>query len=171
MKVVLIARVSESEQARIRAVDTRLEVQDVWELFGPELVADWPAHTAAWYLPQRFREMVDTDEQRARRQAALASAEVACISFPPPGHIASRAPYLRFVHQLPAGVSNLVRSDLWQGVIPVTSGRGAGSIVPIAEWSVAAMMALLKDLPRAFAQRANGRLDRRVFRGREIAGK
>ena len=33
------------------------------------------------------------------------------------------------------------------------------------------MLALLKDLPRAFTQRASGRLDRRAFRGRAIAGK
>jgi len=52
------------------------------------------------------------------------SAEVACITFPPPNRIASRAPHLRFVHQLPAGVSNLSRGDLWHGAIPVTSGRG-----------------------------------------------
>jgi len=171
LKVVLIAPVSESERTRIMAVDSRLDVQDAWELFGPELVADWPAHTAEWYLPQRFQALADSDVQRARRHAVLASAEVVCITFPPPSRIASRAPHLRFVHQLPAGVSNLARGDLWRGAIPVTSGRGAGSTVPIAEWAIAAMLALLKDLPRAFTQRVSGRFDRRAFRGRQVAGK
>ena len=171
MKVVLIAPVAASEQARISAVDSRLDVQDAWELFGPELVTDWPRHTADWYLPKRFQELADSDELRMRRDALLASAEVVCITFPPPNRIAGRAPNLRFVHQLPAGVSNLSRGDLWRAGIPVTSGRGAGSTGPIAEWAIAAMLALLKDLPRAFSQRASGQFDRRAFRGRQIAGK
>src|ERR1700687_277549 len=100
MKVVRIAPVSGREQARIRAVDSRIDVHDVWELFGPELVADWPAHTTDWYLPQRFQALVDSDAQLARRQDVLASAEVVCLTFPPPSRIASRAPHLRFVHQL-----------------------------------------------------------------------
>src|ERR1700676_303082 len=102
MKVVLIAPVSESERAKISAVDSRLDVQDAWELFGPELVADWPAHTAEWYLPRRFQAMADGEVQRARRDAVLASADAVCVTFPPPSRIASRAPRLRFVHQLPA---------------------------------------------------------------------
>jgi D-2-hydroxyacid dehydrogenase (NADP+) len=171
VKVVLIAPVSEREQARIRAVDRQLDVLDAWELFGPELVADWPAHTAEWYLPRHFQAVVDSDAERARRDAVLASADVVCVTFPPPRRIASRAPRLRFVHQIPAGVSNLARGDLWRGTIPVTSGRGAGSTGPIAEWAIAAMLALLKDLPRALSQRATGQFDRRAFRGRQIAGK
>src|SRR5882672_4947998 len=114
MKVVLIAPVSHGERARISAVDSRLDVQDAWELFGPELVADWPVHTADWYLPKRFQALPDTDMLRARRDELLAAAEVVCLTFPPPHKIAGRAPNLRFVHQLPAGVSNLSRGDLWR---------------------------------------------------------
>ena len=171
MKVVLIAPVSATERARIAAVDDRLDVQDAWELFGPELVADWPLHTADWYLPPRFQTLADTDALRARRDDLLAAAEVVCLTFPPPNRIAARAPNLRFVHQIPAGVSNLSRGDLWRAGIPVTSGRGAGSTLAIAEWAIAAMLALLKDLPRAFSQRARAQFDRRSFRGRQIAGK
>jgi D-2-hydroxyacid dehydrogenase (NADP+) len=171
MKVVLIAPVSAPDQARISAVDNRIELYDAWELFGPELVADWPRHTAEWYLPKRFQALVDSAELRADRDQLLAAAEVVCLTFPPPHRIAGRAPNLRFVHQIPAGISNLSRGDLWHGDILVTSGRGAGSTVPIAEWAIAAMIALLKDLPRAFAQRTSGQFDRQLFRGRQIAGK
>lgn len=171
MKVVLIAPVSKRERARIVGVDSRLEVEDAWELFGPELVADWPRHTADWYLPRRFQALTDTEVLRVRRDELLAAAEVVCITFPPPNRVAGRAPNLRFVHQLPAGVSNLSRSDLWRAGIPVTSGRGAGGTLPIAEWTIAAMLALFKDLPRAFSQRARGQFDRRAFRGRQLAGK
>src|SRR6185503_18534257 len=93
------------------------------------------------------------------------------IAFPPPLKLAGRAPNLRFVHQIPAGVSNLHNSDLWGGPVPVTSGRGAGSTLPIAEWAIAVCMALSKELPRAFGQRADGKLDRQAFHGRQLAGK
>jgi D-2-hydroxyacid dehydrogenase (NADP+) len=171
MRVVLIAPVSAERIAEIAALDARLDLADAWELFGPELVADWPAHTAEWYLPRRFLEMADGEEQRRRRDAVLRSAEVICITFPFPTRLTARAPRLRFVHQLPAGVSNLMRGDLWRSGVPVTSGRGAGSTLPIAEWALAAGLALCKELPRAFAQRSSGHLDRSAFRGRQVAGK
>ena len=171
MKVVLIAPLSAERVAEIAALDERLQVEDAWELFGPELVADWPAQTADWYLPRRFREMADGAEQRRRRDTLLASAEVVCITFPFPARLVARAPRLRFVHQLPAGVSNLTRGDLWQSGVPVTSGRGAGNTLPIAEWALAAGLALCKEFPRAFAQRSSGRFERSAFRGRQVAGK
>src|SRR5438067_5009346 len=114
MKVVLIAPLSAERMAEIAALDARAQVEDAWELFGPELVADWPAHTVEWYLPRRFRAMPDSAERRQRRDAVLRSAEVICLTFPFPTRLVSRAPQLRFVHQLPAGVSNLSRGDLWR---------------------------------------------------------
>ncbi len=170
MQVVLIAPVSPEHVAEIAAVDPHLRVEDAWELFGPELVADWPAHTVEWYLPRRFWEIVDSADQRERRDGLLSSAEVICITFPFPTRLVARAPRLRFVHQLPAGVSNLMRGDLWQSIVPVTSGRGAGSVLPIAEWALAAALALSKEFPRAFAQRSSGHLERAAFRGRQVAG-
>jgi len=171
MKVLLIAPLSAEQVAEIAAVDGRLEVDEAWELFGPELVADWPAHTVDWYLPARFQEMVDGPEQRRHRDALLSSADVICLTFPYPTQLVSRAPHLRFVHQLPAGISNLMSADLWQSSVPVTSGRGAGETLPIAEWVMAAALALCKEYPRAFAQRPSGRFERQAFRGRQLAGK
>jgi phosphoglycerate dehydrogenase-like enzyme len=84
--------------------------------------------------------------------------------------LAQRAPRLRFVHQLPAGVSNLTRGDLWGTAVPVSSGRGANLSLPIAEWAIAAGLALYKELPRALAQKSSGRLERAAFRGRQVAG-
>ena len=171
MKVVLIAPIPAEQQAEIAAVDPRIEVEDAWDLFGPELVAEWPRQTTESYLPRRFWDIADSPELRSRRDAVLAEAEAVCFTFPPPLKIASRAPKLRFVHQIPAGVSNLSRGDLWHSSIPISSGRGAGSTLPIAEWAIAVTMALAKELPRAFEQRAAGTLDRQAFDGRQIAGK
>jgi phosphoglycerate dehydrogenase-like enzyme len=171
MQVVLITPVSASEVADIEAVDARLQVHNAWRLFAPELVADWPSHTVEWYLPRAFTNMQDSAEDRHRRDALLNEAEVVCIGFPFPTRLVQRAPRLRFVQQLPAGVSNLVRGDLWHASVPVTSGRGAGNTLPIAEWAIAAAVALCKELPRAITQRAAGHLERAPFRGRQVAGK
>ena len=171
LRVLLIAPLAAHERARLAAVDRRLEVHDAWELFGPELVSDWPRQTVEWYLPERFARLVDTPAKRQQRDDLLREADVLCLTFPFPTRLLARAPRLRFVHQLPAGVSNLSRGDLWQSRVTVTSGRGAGNTLAIAEWAVAASLALLKDYPRAFAQRASGRLDRRPFRARQVEGK
>jgi D-2-hydroxyacid dehydrogenase (NADP+) len=171
MKVVLIAPLSAERIAEVAAVDPRIEVTDAWELFAPELMADWPRQTTVSYLPRHLWDIQDTPEMQARRDALLAEAEAVCIIFPPPLHIAGRAPKLRFVHQIPAGVSNLAKSDLWGSHVPVSSGRGAGSTLAIAEWAIAAIMALYKELPRAFRQAATGDFDRQAFNGRQVAGK
>jgi D-3-phosphoglycerate dehydrogenase / 2-oxoglutarate reductase len=68
-------------------------------------------------------------------------------------------------------VSNLVRGDLWHSSVPVTSGRGVNRSLPIAEWVLAAGLALSKELPRAFAQRSMGQFERAAFQGRQVAGK
>src|SRR5688572_1354485 len=75
MKVVLIAPVSAEQQAEIAAVDPRIQIEDAWDLFGPELVGDWPRQTTESYLPRRFWTMPDSPELRARRDAVLADAE------------------------------------------------------------------------------------------------
>jgi D-3-phosphoglycerate dehydrogenase / 2-oxoglutarate reductase len=115
---------------------------------------------------------VDTDGLRRQRDALLGQAHVICLTFPFPTRLLARASRLRFAHQLPAGVSNLSRGDLWHSQVPITSGRGAGNTLAIAEWAIAASLALMKDFfPRAYAQRASGRLDRRGFHPRQVAGK
>jgi glyoxylate/hydroxypyruvate reductase len=171
MKVVLIAPLSAAQQADLAALDPRIEVYDAWPLFVPELAAEWPAQTAVSYLPRRLRDLPDTPEQARRRDEILADAEVVCIVFPPPLRLVSRAPRLRFVQQIPAGVSNLVRTDLWNSGVPVSSGRGVGGTLPIAEWALTMTLALLKDLPRAFTQRAANEFNRQAFQGRQVAGK
>ncbi|MGE3270492.1 MAG: D-2-hydroxyacid dehydrogenase [Chloroflexota bacterium] len=171
MKVILIAPLSVEQIAEIQAVDARIQVVDAWEMWGPELVADWPRQTAESYLPRRFWDLADTPEQRQHRDAILADAEAVLIPFPPPLRLVGRAPKLHFVHQIPAGVSNLHSSDLWGSSVPVTSGRGAGSTLPIAEWAMTVSLALLKELPRAFSQRAAGKLDRQAFTSKSVAGK
>jgi phosphoglycerate dehydrogenase-like enzyme len=171
MKIALIATASATLQAQITSIDPRLELVHAFTLFGPEIVADWPPHTVDWYVPRRLKQVADTPDLRRQRDELLAEAEIICITFPFPTRIASRAPRLRYLHQIPAGVSNLTRSDLWGTSIPLSSGRGVNRSLPIAEWVIGAAVALMKDWPRAFAQRGRGRFDRTELRGLLVAGK
>jgi phosphoglycerate dehydrogenase-like enzyme len=169
LRVVLIAPVTADDQAGLAAIDPRIELHDAWDLFAPELVADWPAQTVDWYLPRHFRDLPDGGPDR--RDQLLASADVLCLTFPFPTHLVSRARRLRFVQQLPAGVSNLVYSDLWLGPVPITSGRGAANSLVMAEWAIGASLALCKEFPRAFSQRQVGSFDHQAFKARQLAGK
>lgn len=171
MLVLLISRLPKPQQAELAAVDPRIEVRDAWDLFCPEIVAEWPAHTVTGYLRRPLEEIIDSPEQARERDALLQRADVLGLAFPYPKRLVSRAPNLKFVHQFPAGVSNLSRGDLWNGPVPVTSGRGANNPLPIAEWAIGAAIALAKELPKAAAQRAAGKYDRTSFHGRGIAGK
>ena len=171
MKIALIAPAPAAFNSRITSLDPCLELVPAFTLFGPEIVADWPAQTVDWYVPSRVREVVDTLELKRQRDELLGEAEVLCITFPFPTRLASRAPRLRYVHQVPAGVSNLMQGDLWGTSVPVSSGRGVNRSLPIAEWVIGSTIALMKDLPLAFAQRARGRFDRTELRGRLVAGK
>ena len=69
MNIVVIAPLRAEQLARISSIDPRVEVQPAWELFGPELVHDWPAQTVEWYLPARFPSLPDGDAERAERDA------------------------------------------------------------------------------------------------------
>jgi len=171
MHVVLISRLPARQIAELGAIDPRITVRDARELFAAEIVADWPAHTIARYLRQPLSEITDSPEHAAQREALLRDADVLGIAFPYPKRLVSRAPKLRFVHQFPAGVSNLAQSDLWGGPVPVSSGRGANNPLPIAEWAIGAALALCKGFPLAAARRQAPLSMRVAFQGRQIAGK
>jgi glyoxylate/hydroxypyruvate reductase len=168
-EVVLIAPFRRDDQAAISAVDPRIHVHDAWELFAPELIGDWPRQTAEWYLPAAFAEVPDSPARQHERDALLGIADAICLTFPFPLRLVQRAPRVRFIQQLPAGVSNLQRGDVWQSNVPVTSGRGAANSLAIAEWTLAAIFALFKQFPRALDRAAP--LDRRGFQARQVAGK
>ncbi|MFN0073668.1 MAG: NAD(P)-dependent oxidoreductase [Chloroflexota bacterium] len=171
MHVVLISRLPAAQTAELAAIDPQITVTDARDLFAAEIQADWPPHTVARYLRMPVSEITNSPEQAAQRDALLQDADVLGIAFPYPKRLVSRAPKLRFVHQFPAGVSNLALSDLWNGPVPVTSGRGANNPLPIAEWAIGAALALSKGFPMAAANRHSPAAMRASFQGRQIAGK
>ncbi|MDO8673777.1 MAG: D-2-hydroxyacid dehydrogenase [Dehalococcoidia bacterium] len=174
IKVVILGPASAADLERIAAVDPRILVLDGRGKFDSEYLRTWPPETARLHPGNRAKEVVDDDQycaQQMDRDALLGSADVACIGFPFPNLLISRAPRLKWVHQLPAGVSNLRFGDIWGCSVPVTSSRGYRNSTAHAEWVLATILMFAKDLPRSIADKQAGAYDRRLYRLRSVAGK
>lgn len=160
VEVLSIQRISSADRARIEAVDPAVRLVDAGGWFDGEIRATWPAFAAARYLAPNAAG-TGTREERDR---LLAGAEVILGGWPFPLDLRARAPRLRWFHQRPAGASNLLMGDLWGSDVVVTTSRGAGSTLAIAEYAIAGMTWLAKGFHRAIIDRAAGAFDHRAYR-------
>ncbi|HTT79281.1 MAG TPA: D-2-hydroxyacid dehydrogenase [Stellaceae bacterium] len=167
VNVLCIQRVSAAERAQIEAVDPRVRVIDAGRWFDGEIRDTWPAYTSGRYLPPDSPG-IGTREERDR---LLAEADVILGSFPFPLDLRARSPRLKWFHQRPAGASNLLRGDLWESDVIVTTSRGVGSTLAMGEYAIAGMLYFAKDLPRAIAGRETGAFDHRAYRPLLLEGK
>jgi phosphoglycerate dehydrogenase-like enzyme len=169
VNVVLIGAVGEQVVEQIAAVDPAVHVIDARGQFEVEYAETWPAETVHRYVPPS--QIARSTMTRAERDALLAQAEVICIRFPFPLDVRSRAPRLKWLHQTPAGASNLRESDLWGSSVTVTTSRGYNNTLPIAEYIVATMFLFAKSLPQAFHDQTRREFDRREYRPVLLQGK
>ena len=167
VNVLIIQRSSAVERARIAAVDPRVKLVDAAGWFDGEYRETWPAYSVTRYLAPNAMGQ-GTREERDR---LLAEAEVVLGGWPFPLDLRARAPRLKWFHQYPAGASNLLRGDLWGSDVTVTTTRGMGNTLAMAEYAVAGILHFAKSLPRTIADRAAGRFDHRGYRPLLIEGK
>jgi glyoxylate/hydroxypyruvate reductase len=167
VNILSIQRVSATERAQIEAVDPGIRLTDAGGWFDGEYRETWPAYSVARYL----RPDAAGKGTREERDGLLAEAEVILGGWPFPLDLRARAPRLRWFHQRPAGASNLLRGDLWGSDVAVTTSRGVGSTLAMAEYAVAGILHFAKDLPRAIADREAGAFDHRAYRPLLIEGK
>jgi len=167
VNVLSIQRVSAAERAQIEAVDPGIRLTDPGGWFDGEYRETWPAYSVSRYLAPGSTGK-GTREERDR---LLAEAEVILGGWPFPLDLRARAPRLKWFHQRPAGASNLLRGDLWGSDVQVTTSRGFGSTLAMAEYAVAGILHFAKDLPRAISDRARGGFDHRAYRPLLIEGK
>ena len=160
VEVLNIQRVSAAERVRIEAVDSAIWLVDAGGWFDGEIRDTWPPYTVARYLPADTTGM-GTREQRDR---LLAEAEVILGGWPFPLDLRARAPRLKWFHQRPAGASNLRLGDLWGSDVVVTTSRGVGNTLAMAEYAVAGILYFAKGFHRAA-------LDRHLCKWRFIVGK
>ena len=167
LDVLAIQRLSAGERARIEAVDPAIRLTDAGGWFDGEIRATWPAATVDRYLPPTAQGAGSRDE----RDRLLGAAEVILSGWPYPLDLRGRAPNLKWLHQRPAGASNLQLGDLWRSDVTVTTSRGAANPLPIAEFAVATILHFLKGLQRAPLDRAAGAFDFRAYKPLLVEGK
>jgi glyoxylate/hydroxypyruvate reductase A len=167
INILNIQRSSAAERARIEAVDPAVQLTDAGGWFDGEYRESWPAFTAARYL----RPDATGSGTREERDRLLAEAEVILGGWPFPLDLRARAPKLKWFHQRPAGASNLLRGDLWGSDVMVTTSRGVGSTLAMAEYAVAGILHFAKSLHRAALDREVGAFNPRAYRPLLLEGK
>ena len=167
LNVLSIQRINAEERARIQAVDPAVRLTDAGGWYDGEIRETWPAFTSARYLPPGAAGS-GTREERDR---LLAAAEVILGGWPFPLDLRARASRLKWFHQRPAGASNLLSGDLWGSDVLVTTSRGSGNTLAMAEYAVAGILHFAKGLHRAGIDRDAGRFDHRAYRPLLLEGK
>jgi phosphoglycerate dehydrogenase-like enzyme len=165
--ILTLQRLRAEDRARIEAIDPAIVVTDTGGWFDGEYRETWPAFAANRYLAPG----ADGSGTREERDRLLAQAEIILGGWPFPLDLRARSPRLKWFHQRPAGASNLLRGDLWNSDVTVTTSRGAASARAIAEYAVAGIFHLAKSLHRAAIDRAAAALDARAYRPLMIDGK
>src|SRR5258706_5106597 len=160
VNVLAIERISAADRTQIEAVDPAIRLTDAGGWYDGEIRETFPAATVDRYLPRD----ANGAGTRAERDRLLAEAEVVLSGWPYPRDLRARAPTLKWLHQRPAGASNLLLSDLWGSDVVVTTSRGAANPLPIAEYAVASILYFAKGLQRAAVDRVNRKFDFRAYR-------
>jgi phosphoglycerate dehydrogenase-like enzyme len=167
INILAIQRLGAADREKIAAVDPCVRLIDAGGWFDGEIRETWPAFATARYLG-RNAYGTGTREERDR---LLAEAEIVFGSFPFPLDLRARAPNLKWFHQRPAGASNLLRGDLWGSDVVVTTSRGEANPLPIAEYTIAAILYFAKGFHRSAGERNTGAFDHRAYRPLLLEGK
>ena len=167
INILTLQRLGAADRAKIEAVATATRLIDAGGWFDGEIRETWPAYTAARYLAPSSTG----SGTRAERDHLLAEAEVVLGGWPYPLDLRARAPRLKWFHQRPAGASNLLQGDLWGSDVLVTTSRGSGNTLAMAEYALAGILHFAKGLHRAGVDRAAGAFDYRAYRPLLLDGK
>ena len=167
VNVLSIQRTSAADHAKIENVDPAVRLIDAGGWFDGEIRESWPAYSVARYLAPGDAG----NGTREERDALLSEAEVILGGWPFPLDLRARAPGLRWFHQRPAGASNLRIGDLWSSDVVVTTSRGAGNTLAMAEYAMAGILHFAKGLDRSSLDRSAGMFDHRAYRPLLLQGK
>jgi phosphoglycerate dehydrogenase-like enzyme len=167
LEVLVIVPIPAESLSRIAAVDPKVRVVDARGWFDREIAQTWPQWTTKRYLADRPMK----EHPRHELDQIVASAEVILGGWPFPLDLRARARRLRWFHQLPAGASNLLRGDLWNSDVTVTTSRGYGNSRAMAEYVLAGFLLFARGLQRAFPDRQGHRFDHTAYHPVTIEGK
>ena len=159
INVLVLPQLSDAGLQRIRGVDARIRLLDARGWFDGELRATWHQWTVDRYIGDR-PSPATTIEQRDH---ALKAAEIVLTGWPPLKDLRVRAPRLRWVHQLPAGASNFIGTDLWGANIPVTTSRGLTNRRPMAEYVLASFLHFARGFHLSYIEKQQGLFNHRAY--------
>jgi phosphoglycerate dehydrogenase-like enzyme len=165
--VLTLTRISAEDRAKIEAVDPAVRLTDAGGWFDGEYRETWPAFSASRYLAPG----ATGSGTREDRDRMLAEAEIILGGWPFPFDLRSRAPKLKWFHQRPAGASNLLKGDLWGSDVTVTTSRGSGNTLAIAEYAVAGILHVAKGFYRVPIERDAAAFNARAYRPWLLQGK
>lgn len=167
MNVLVIHGAGDADLARMAAVDPRIRVTDGRGLFECEYEQTWPQWAVQRYVSGRQLRT----STREGRDGMLADAEIILGGWPFPLDLRARAPRLKWFHQRPAGASNLLLGDLWGSDVIVTTSRGFGNTLPMAEYVLACFFHFARGLHQAYHDRQQQQFDFRHYRPVLLHGK
>ncbi|MGZ8485589.1 MAG: D-2-hydroxyacid dehydrogenase [Candidatus Binatia bacterium] len=159
IEVLVMQLMPDAVLDRIAKVDRRVKVVDARGWFDVELRATWPQWTVDRYLGSRKSPATTL----AQRNDALASAEIMLVGWPPVKDIRVRAPRLKWVHELPAGASNFLDTDLWGSDVIVTTSRGLTNRRPMAEYVLASFLHFSRGLHLSYRDQRRHQLDHHAY--------
>ncbi len=142
INVIVTRKLGEEHLRQISAVSPQIAVQDVSDLIEAEKRGD--------------------DNSILNLNAALADTEV-IYGFAPPRNILTRAPKLKWIHTMLAGVESILDADIVRSPVILTNGRGIHD-TPCAEAALMMMLMLAKNAPRYF-------LDKQEKKWQKLPGK
>ena len=159
INVLILPQLADQVLQRIQSVGDRISVIDARGWFDVELRASWPRWTVDRYIGARKSPATSL----AQRNRALASAEVVLTGWPPVKDLRARTPRLKWVHELPAGASNFLDTDLWGSDIIVTTSRGLTNRRPVAEYVLASFLHFARGLNLSYGEKSRRRFDHRAY--------
>lgn len=167
LEILSLTSLPEDLQHQIINLDKDIKLTMAPGWFDGEIRDTWPTFTVDRYLSRMSHGQATKEE----RDKLLNDAEVILVGFPFPLDLRARSPKLKWVHQRPAGASNMLRGDLWESDIVVTSSRGYAHNLPIAEYTIATMLHFAKDLHLPEQERKTKQLNARGYNVTQLSGK
>ena len=167
LEILSLTNLPEDLQHQIQNLDKDIKLTMAHGWFDGEIRDTWPTFTVDRYLSPTSYGQATKEE----RDKLLSDAEVILVGFPFPLDLRARSPRLKWVHQRPAGASNMLRGDLWKSDIVVTSSRGYAHNLPIAEYTIATMLHFAKNLHLPEQERKAKKLNAREYNVTQLSGK
>ena len=159
VELLVLPQVSDKVLHQIQNVDGRVKVVDARGWFDVELCATWPQWTVDRYLGAKKSPRT----RREERNRALASAQIVLTGWPPLKDLRARAPLLKWVHELPAGASNFLETDLWDSDVLVTTSRGLTNRRPMAEYVLASFLHFARGLHLSYRDQRRRCFDHQTY--------